>query len=716
MPRPRLHMDFEGFSVLDITDVGAAMYAERCVPFITGLKVDDEPTKVYDHSENFNGGIDDFGDFDQSYAIPPPPEYVDAINEDADIVAHNAPFEFNVLLRSPALVEWPKPRVERMICTAAKSRFYGYPGKLEKVGEALKLDIQKDKRGTALINKFCKPQKTGRAKGASTYIRTINPHDPDWIAFRDEYNWRDVETEYRVDKAFPDIPEKFAKVFYMDFRMNLRGFPVDIEAVRIATEYFQYFDAQLKARCRELTGGLSPTQVEKFRQFIDDTYSLYLPNLQAATIRDLLLEDDLHPEARELLVVRQEASKSSVSKLEAFMSRTALDGRSRDGFMWYGAHTGRWSGRGVQPQNFPRGVKGALKLLPCFYAWLEALAGASPTPADLATAELVFPDPMTVLSSALRGFIKAPKGKLLLSVDYAQIELRILAWLAGETELLEQLRSGLDPYIQFAGNYMYGVDPATIDKDDVRRQIAKSALLGAQYQIWIDAFIEYCKATAGLKITREEATNAIISYRTANPNIVQFWRDIEKAAIFAVESQGTAQLNNLRLKFEVINGREWLRIYLPSGRPLSYPWPEVRVRVTEEVRKDMDGNPVIGPDGDVVTYTKKKKVLSFMTEYSGRWMKEYTYGGKITENVVQAIAADVMGTGMLNCEDAMFDPIATVHDEAVLEVPELPPEDMDALVKEVEALVCDLPPCYEGLPIAAEGFWTRRYSKGARLL
>jgi DNA polymerase len=692
MPRPRLHLDYETFCTYDITVVGAEIYSTKAFPFIVGMKLDDDPVVIEDFVESYNEGFDDFGEFDPDYAPPMPELLREAVKDKWHIVAHNAPFEYNITANSPACVLWEKPTIDQMICTAAKSRYYGFPSSLDKVGAALNLATQKSKRGKALIDKFCKPQKVSRKRGAkATYIKRINPLDPEWIEFRDVYNRDDVLTEHGVDCALPDIPEKYARWFYMDMAMNLRGFPVDIAGVRRARDFYEHFYKELEARFREICDGVNPTQVAVIRKTLNERYGCDLGDLQAATIRDKLLEDDLHPMAREALVIRAEAAKASVKKLEAFEDRTGADGRARGGFMWYGAHTGRWSGRGIQPQNFPRGVKSALRMLPAFFSWLESGEGAA-TKAELETAGLVYPSPLTVLSAALRGFIRAEPGKLFVAVDYSQIELRVLAWLAGEEELLELLRSGHDPYIHFAAKYMYDVDPSTISKEDVRRQIAKSALLGAQYQIWIWAFIEYCKATANLKITIEEATNAILSYRSANPNIVDFWSDIERAAIYTVETKGEAKLNNLRLRYEELGNVSWLRIYLPNGRPISYPYPEVSIRATEREKRDKDGNIVIDENGVPVTYTQRKKVLSFMTEYNGQWVREYTYGGKTTENVVQGIAAEIMAEGMYVAELEGFAPIATVHDENVTEIDDPGSEPArEAALKKLIGLVCQLP-------------------------
>lgn len=703
--RPSLHNDLETFSPINLLTRGETVYAEKAVPLLLGLKHEDDSTVVFDYSENFNEGMDDFGDFDNDYAPTAPDMFVEAVKDGWYFVAHNWAFEYAQYVQYHKRFGWPLPRIEQFICTAAKARYWGLSGTLEKAGQMLNLPVQKDKEGGRLIKKFCIPQKTGRAKNASTFIRTIDPRDPDWLWFK-RYNRDDVDTEYGIDTQLPDIPAKFARFFYSDAEMNVRGFPVDIPAIEKAVKFYDFFHKRMELRFKKLSGGLAPSQVAKVKEFLNDGHGEELDNLQSATIRDRLLEDDLSPEAREMLEIRAETAKASIKKLAAFLARVASDMRAHGGFLWYGAHTGRRSGKGIQPQNFPRGTKPALKQLAAFWKLLDEWVDTLSDEAALTVADLMYTKPLDVLAAALRGFIKAVPGKKFVVVDYSQIELRVLAWIAGEEELLELLRNGHDPYINFAAKYMYGVDPSTYNKDSLERQIAKSALLGAQYQIWINAFIEYAKTSAGLKLTIEEGTNAVVSYRNAHPNIVDFWKDIEKAAIYAVETRETACLNNLRLKVEVHNDREWLRIYLPSGRPISYFEPKVTERITEHEKTDRDGNPIFNADGTPATYTKRKKVLSFLTEWNKKIVREYTYGGKLTENVVQGTSADIMYEGEIKATEAGYALIASVHDETVTEVD----EDFGS-VKELERLVCDLPACYEGLPIAAEGFECIRYRK-----
>jgi DNA polymerase len=715
MARPRLHLDFETFSDVNLITCGEEVYSERAVPLLMGVKLNEADTIVFDYAANFNDGMDDFGNFDRDYAPDCPDIIKEAIKDDWHIVAHNWSFEYAIFRNALGRVMgWPVPDYSNFICTAAKARYWGLPGALEKAGRILNLNTQKDKEGSRLIQKFCIPQKTGRARLASKAIKTIDQSSEDWLKFI-EYNRIDVETEYEIDCELPDIPEKFSRFFYSDARMNVRGFPVDMPSVQKAVKYYDFFHNRMEKRFKQLSGGLAPSQVAKVKELLNDDHGEDLGNLQSATIRDRLLEEGLSPEAREMLEIRAETAKASIKKLAAFIARTASDMRAHGGFLWYGAHTGRRSGKGIQPQNFPRGTPLALKQLKAFWKLFDSWVDSLDDNAALEVADLCYAKPLDVMAAALRGFIKATPGKKFVVVDYSQIELRVLAWIAGEEELLELLRSGVDPYINFAANYMYGVDPSEITKDDIRRQIAKSALLGAQYQIWINAFIEYCKATAGIKITLEEGTNAVVSYRNAHPNIVQFWKDIEKAAIFAVETQGTAELSNLRLKFEVHNKREWLRIYLPSGRPISYFEPRVTERITEHEKTDFEGNPILititnKETGEVThvidTYTKRKKVLSFLTEWNGKITREYTYGGKIAENVTQGTAADIMYEGEIIAEENGYPLIGSVHDETVTEVD----EDFGS-VEELVELVCRLPDCYEGLPIAAEGFECIRYRK-----
>lgn len=706
MARPRLHIDFETFSDVNLLTHGEEVYSERAVPLLMGLKLDDAPTEVFDYSANFNAGMDDFGDFDPMFAPVCPDIIKEAIKDDWLFIAHNWAFEHAIFRNSLARVMgWPLPSYANFVCTAAKARYWGLPGALEKAGRILNLNTQKDKEGSRLIQKFCVPQKTGRARLAAKVIKTIDATSEDWLKFV-EYNRIDVETEYEIDCALPDIPDKFSKFFYSDARMNIRGFPVDLPAIEKAVKYYDFFHNRMEKRFKQLSGGLAPSQVAKVKELLNTEHDEDLGNLQSATIRDRLLEDDLSPEAREMLEIRAETAKASIKKLAAFLARTAGDSRAHGGFLWYGAHTGRRSGKGIQPQNFPRGTKAALKQLKAFWSLFDKWASGLDDKNAVEFCDILFAKPLDVMAAALRGFIKAQPGKKFVVVDYSQIELRVLAWIAGEEELLELLRSGVDPYINFAAKYMYGVDPSVYNKDSLERQIAKSALLGAQYQIWIDAFIEYAKTSAGLKLTIEEGTNAVVSYRNAHPNIVQFWKDIEKAAIFAVETQGTAVLSNLRLRFEVHNGREWLRIYLPSGRPISYFEPRVNERITEHEKTDFDGNPILDKDGNPKTYTKRKKVLSFLTEWNGKTQREYTYGGKLTENVVQGTSADIMYEGEIIAEENGYPLIASVHDETVTEV-----DENFGSVEELVELVCRLPDCYEGLPIAAEGFECTRYRK-----
>lgn len=702
MARPRLHIDYETWSDINLITRGSAIYSHRSVPLLLGAKLNDGPTEMFDFHTSYNGGVDDCGDFDPDFSPECPPILTEAIRDGWWIIAHNAIFEYDVTHNSPATRNWPKPKIERLICTQAKARYWGLPSALEKVGRVLALATQKHTEGKRLIQKFCVPQKVGKGKAARTVIRSINPNDPDWVLFRDLYCHDDVETEYGVDCALPDIPERDARAFYLDFRMNQRGFPVNLPAVKAATLFYDHYYKQMDKRFKELSKGLAPTQVAKVKEFLNEQGEDF-DNLQSATLRDRLLEADIPPHVREMIEIRAQAAQASVKKLNAFLLRTGADGRARGGFLWYGAHTGRWSGKGIQPQNFPRGIKELMWAITAFHQWCTYITDGN-AEVMLAVADLVYFKPLGVLSSALRGFIMAPPGKKFLVVDYAQIELRVLAWLAGAEKTLQRLRDGVDPYKAFAAERMYMCEVEQINS--FQRQIAKSALLGAQYQIWIDAFIVYC-AKQGIKITKEEATLAILAYRADNPEIVEFWSDLEQAVISAVERKGESRLNNLIIRFEEINGYEWLRIYLPSGRPISYFEPQVRWRTTLHEAKDKEGNIVMGADGQPVMYEKTRQVFSFLSEDGGHTHREYTYGGKLTENVTQGVSYDIMAEGMLIAEEEGYWPIMTVHDEAVTEV-----DEGFGSVQELEMLVCQLPACYEGLPMIAKGFECTLYRKG----
>ena len=389
-----------------------------------------------------------------------------------------------------------------------------------------------------------------------------------------------------------------------------------------------------------------------------------------------LLGTNLPDDVRRVLEVRAEAARSSTAKLKAFRARTCGDGRLRDNLLYHGAGTGRWSGKGVQLQNLPR---------PRIVVDTEAAITAIRQREEPWWIDVFYGPPLGVVSDCLRGMLIASPGMELVAADFAAIEARVLAWLAGQRDLIRLFATGGDAYRHMAAE-IYGRAADTIAKGSVERQLGKQAVLGCGYGIGAPKFRTTC-ANAGIRIDEALAERVVKTYRTTNGRIVALWRELEHAALRAIEQPGlTVPAAAGRVRFRKKGDFLWL--VLPSRRPLAYAQPRI-----EDVET---------PWGELrpqVTYLGVNSITR-------AWERQSAYGGKWTENVVQAFARDLLAAAMVRLEQAGYPIVLTVHDEIVAEVPA-----GSGSVEEFEAIICQLPDWATGCPVTAEGWRGLRYRK-----
>lgn len=643
-----LTIDFETRSEADLTKVGA--YAYSCHPstdvMCMAFGSEHLPTRIW---------------------LPGRP-FPFARNFKSIVEAHNAEFE-QCIWRNVMVPKygWPEIPLERWRCSAAKSRYNSIPGKLEKGAEALGLTNRKDTTGHRLMLKMSKPRKPTKKDPDSPWHEL--PKDKVKLY---AYCKQDVDVEKELSSKLRGMTRDEHEVWLLDQRMNARGLLIDIESVEGALGIIDEFQANLKplvetASNYELT---NLNQIAKVKEWCNEQ-GVPIPNMQAATV-EKWLEDDLPDSVRDILRLRQGASKTSVKKLQAMKARRSPDGRCRGTVKYCGAErTARWSGAGIQTQNLPRGILGELWVPEAFKAIREG---------SLDQLSLLG-DPMEVLSSCIRGMIIPAVGKRFLCADFSAIEARVLLWLAQDYETLEKFRQGVDLYKDMAAR-LYGVDYE--DVTPVMRQFGKKVILGLGYGMGWEKFYAECLKEK-IDVTVEFCKTAVDFYRDdAYYCVPALWKEHQAAAIRVIETGKPIRVGAVVWG---IRG-DFLHATLPSRRCMSYYKPEIRWVKT--------------PWGSTVKATTYMGVNS----RTKQWEREQTYGGKLVENIVQATARDFMAESMLRVERAGYSPVLTVHDEVLCE----DAEDFGSL-EEFVGLMEQVPQWGEGCPISADGWEGERYKK-----
>ena len=597
------------------------------------------------------------------------PDDVKAALYDKDVLktAFNANFEINCLRKY-----FPDLPEEQWECDRILSLYNSYPPHLAAVAKAMHFDEdrQKDTRGKALIRYFCLPCKPTKANGGRT--RNYPKDAPDkWRVFK-EYNRQDVVVERAIrDKLVNLRPPDFEhENWLIDQAINRNGIMVNQtlvdNAIRLSGEYRE----KLLARATEITGLDNPNSPLQVKGWLEERLGRAVDSLSKAAVADMLAED-IPGDVREMLSIRQKISKSSIKKYDAMRNAACEDSRIRGMFQFYGAaRTGRFAGRIVQLQNLPRNSMPDLDL-----ARNMVLDG------DLEALEMCYDDVQDVLSQLIRTALEAPPGKRFIVADFSAIEARVIAWLAGEEWEMKAFAEGKDIYCATA-SAMFGVPVVKHGVNGELRQKGKVAVLACGYGGGIGALKAMGADKMGL--TDDELQTVVRKWREASPHIVKLWADVENAAMNAVSGiPTTIKLKNLHFHVE----DDALYIELPSGRHLVYLHPHLG--------KNRFGS-------DAILYTG----LGGSKTTAGRWGTLETYGGKLSENLVQAIARDCLCAAMKRLTDAGYKICAHIHDEVILEMPEGKGSLDDAV-----RIMCQKEPWNEGLVMNADGFEAKYYQK-----
>lgn len=655
-----LAIDIETYSGEDLTKTGVYKYAEAedFEILLFAYAYDEGPVAIIDLASGETIPVQVYGDL---------------VNPTVLKTAFNANFEITCIqqavkkIKSP--VDWRIGYIDPALweCTMVKSAMLGLPMSLDGVARALNLGQQKMAAGRALIRYFSMPCKPTKSNGMRT--RNLPHHDPDkWALFK-EYCMQDVETERAIrnkEKWF-EIPQKERELWLLDQRIIGTGVLIDRRMVENAIRMDDDHKEILTSEATELTGLDNPNSPAQLKRWLTEQTGESVESLNKTAIPEML-ENSESDDVTRVLELRQEMSKTSTKKYQAMLDAVCQDGRVRGLLQFYGAsRTGRWSGRLVQLQNLPQNHLPDLDL-----------ARGIVKDGGRELMELLYGNVPDTLSQLIRTAIVAPEGQRFIVADFSAIEARVTAWLAGEKWRLDVFASHGKIY-EASASQMFKVPIDSIDKGSPLRQKGKIAELALGYQGGVGALKTMGGERMGL--TETEMQEIVDNWRLANPNIVRLWYDIQDAAMTAIGNIGhTVEVRGCRIKWD--KGLMW--ITLPSGRSLCYATPGI-------------GKNRFG--GDSITYWG-------INQTTRKWEKQETYGGKLVENIVQAIARDCLAHSMLRLAEEGFKIVMHVHDEVVIEEP-YNGKTMDEACRIMGEPISWAP----GLLLRADGYETEYYKK-----
>lgn len=680
----KITIDFETRSEISLKQVGAWIYSKYPSTEVMCLSWSDG---------NLESGQWQIGD-------PEPVNLFKLVSNGNVVEAHNSFFETCIWLNiCHRRYGWPEIPFSAWRCSAAKAAAASLPRELGEAGRVMKLSTVKDETyGRWAMLKLSKP----RPRTGGWY---------DWFDAEDDwakmlaYNRNDVAAEEALSEALPDLLPTELKVWKLTELINFRGMAIDVEGCRAAVKISEEYAERLTKEFQQITGLDTAGQRAKFIEWLA-IQNIHIANSQAETL-DLLLKNGIaNTQVKRAIEIVRTLGRASIKKYQAMLTMADTDGRARGCFLYHGAHTGRFAGRNLQPQNFKReGPKDMNQ------AWEDIRHG------DLEYLELLHGDPLQFLSGALRGAIWAPPGRQLFAGDYAQIEVRVLFWLAGEKKGLDIFRRNEDMYLEMASTIW---NRRVSKEESEKRFLGKQATLALGFGAGFVKFLVHCRDLGAPSFkweqicelvpaaTRESLLHWIITdgwemvkrlipnptkadarelvlakyvvdkYRAAyGSTVVKYWSRIEDAVKSAIQNPGTwFSVGNVSYN----KGPKFLNCRLPSGRIMRY----------FDAQLDRKGE------------------ITYRVSENGKWIHAKTWGGKLVENIVQAVARDICTDAMLRlAQSPPYDEITmTVHDEIVCELAE-----DEGKLDEFTAIMSSNPEWAQGIPIKVESWKGKRYHK-----
>lgn len=584
------------------------------------------------------------------------------------IEAHNSEFEQAIWeLLCVSLYGFTKDVIWE--CSASRCASLSLPRKLERVCTELGTVNQKDMEGHKVMQRMAKPRKPSKTNSSTNWFWC-----DDRLHIVMEYCKQDVECEWEISNTIDRLSFSELRLWRIDQKINKLGINIDFDLVNSAFNISAEYKARLNRELAILTDGeiTSGTQQAKVLKVLQREIG---PKIQSisADVLELWLSRDISDKAKRVIEIRLAVSKNSVAKYEAFDKRASLDGRARSLFMFYGAGTGRWAGKAVQPQNLAsgRGMEEFDKEV-C----IEAIKFGS-----LDYMECFYPEPMEYLSACVRGAIIPSKGKEFICIDYSGIEARVLAWLVGEKKMLKMFFDKKDIYKDLASSiYSVGIDEVTKDQ----RNLGKQGILGLGYGMGVSKFISTCESY-GIEVPYSTAELAVKTYREKYYKVKRFWYKVEDCATQAVATGKEVHCG--KISFSMRN--DFLQCKLPSDRKISYYSPRVVEKET--------------PWGEMKDGIEFRGPIEPSKQFG--WCD--TYGGKLVENIIQGIARDILAVHLVKLDKhPVLETVMHVHDEALIEDYLGTPHLADA-----EEIMTAVPSFCKGLPLAIETWTGPRFRK-----